>query len=85
MTQDIATLQKELLKKEKTEEVLRKRVSIYHNEVLGYRKRMKTLIEQYESVVGEQRKIIRELMNNAPKLFALYLNKKFHAWKEGRR
>lgn len=85
MTADIALLQKELLAKEKNEEVLKKRLSIYRNEAQGYKRRMKIMVVQYEDVITEQRQIIKELMNNSPKLFALYLNKKFQNWKEGRR
>lgn len=80
----ITDLQKQLLKKTESEEALKKRVSIWKSSSLSYRKKLNSLVYQYESVVVEQKKIIDNLINNAPKLFYLYLVKRYKEWKERR-
>lgn len=74
------------MKKNKTQdnsiERLKVKVSNHREEVLKHKRRLKTSTEQYESVVKEQKKIIEDLFSNAPKLFYLYLAKKYQKIKE---
>ena len=62
---------------EKTIRDLKVRVSIYRGEVLKDRQRLKTLSTQYEAVVKEWKKMYNDLITNAPKLFLVYLKRKW--------
>lgn len=66
-------IQKELLSKSKGLEKARQRASSFHEESLTYRKHLKTLITQYERVIREKNKIIKDYQENAWKIIFVFL------------
>lgn len=83
MDKTFPQLEQELVESKKREENLKKRVSIWRTRALEDRKMLKSLIIQYERIVREQKKTISSYMESAPRLFLLYLHKKYKTWREG--
>lgn len=67
----------ELQKQDRVIKKLKLRNSILRKEVLEKRKRLNTLTTQYEAVIKESKKIIDDLLDNAPKLFFIYLSNRY--------
>lgn len=57
------------------------RTSIYRKEVLEDRRKINSLIDQYEAVVKDWKKIANDLLDNAPKLFLIYLHRKWQRFR----
>lgn len=71
-------LEEELLSKTKSNENLKKRISILTSEVLRHKAVEKTLIRQYEQIVLEWKKMYENLLTNGWKIVFVKIVEKYN-------